>query len=81
MLLAWDGSGSADPPGLSAAKEQPTTFANGTVSGGRRIGDQAILMARGAPMAGQASQLLLGLRSWERSRSLPFADWRGPSGG
>jgi hypothetical protein len=43
--------------GLSAAREQPLTLANGTASGGHRIGGQTVSMARGVPMAGRGSRL------------------------
>lgn len=39
-LKCWPGMASVrrTPPGLSAAKEQPATFSNGTLKGGHRIG-------------------------------------------
>ena len=58
-VSCWRGIGAvrADAPGLSAAKEQPVTFANGTANGGHRIGGQALIMAGGVPMAGRVSRL------------------------
>jgi hypothetical protein len=58
-VTCWRGMAAvrAGAQGLSAAKEQQVTFANGTVSGGLRIGGQTALMARGVLMAGRASRL------------------------
>jgi hypothetical protein len=47
----------AGTQGLLAAREQPLTLANGTASGGHRIGGQTVSMARGVPMAGRGSRL------------------------
>src|SRR6516225_12116072 len=46
----------AGAPGLSAAKQQLVILANGTVSGGRRIGGQTVFTARGVLMAGPGSR-------------------------
>ena len=57
-VSCWRGMAAvrAGTRGLSA-KEQPATLANGTASGGRRIGGQTVFMARGVPMSGRGSRL------------------------
>jgi hypothetical protein len=57
IVLAWDGGGSGGRSGgLSAAKDQPLTLANGTANGGHRIGGQTAFMAGGVLMAAPGSQ-------------------------
>src|SRR5260370_10043629 len=53
-ISCWRGMAAvrAGTQGLLAAREQPLTLANGTASGGYRIGGQTVFMARGVPMAG-----------------------------
>src|SRR5712675_711162 len=58
-ILCWRGMAAvrAGTQGLLAAREQSLTLANGTASGGHRIGGQTVSMARGVPIAGRGSRL------------------------
>ena len=70
----------ADAPGLSAAKEQPVTFANGTANGGHRIGGQALIMAGGVPIGPGVPTYWVYVPG-SAVFDYPFSDWRGPTGG
>ena len=59
-ISCWRGMAAvrAGTQGLLAAREQSLTLANGTASGGHRIGGQTAFMAGGVPMTGRGSRLI-----------------------
>ena len=79
-VLAGNGIGSADPSGALGGQRTAGHVLQWNAQGRPPHWGQAVLLARGVPMAGRASRLTGSTFPVALSVIIPFSDWRGPTG-